>query len=263
MRNSLFSLVDENNISENKSCQKQINMNMENEKKSKLIVKEPNILFQAHYEPNNYSKLLNSTSLNKIDNVYKSIEERQKREILNGNLKKDNLFKSMVVDLSKNYEENEFFTTINPEIIIKKKLILTKQSINNEMNYLEDFYKKTKNTNLPEKNYQYTNRKSKSKNVVLPYIFISQQFLKKSKSMNKLKVMHKSMNDIEHDQEFIPGINNSLKKSPSIDSTILYEKYDISKLNQKQSILNKELKKKISQVRSSYFSILSHDKSKK
>ena len=258
IRNSLFSLVDENCIFENKTTQKNFKSKFDKDKKSKLVASEPKIVYQAHFEPFTYSKLNCGLSSGRMDNRGRVIEDKEKCNSLNHVPIKENLFKSMIV--SKNFEENESYSTLNPEKIIKKKIVVSKHQIEKELNLWDDYYKKTKNLSVREDNIIVKN-KNIIKNSALPYIFVSQQFLKKSKSLYKIKEMHKSIG-FNSNHDISQEMNKSLKRNFS-NSTMKVKDNDLVRINKKKSILNKELKKRISQVRSSYFSILSSDRSKK
>jgi hypothetical protein len=245
IRNSLFEIVDKNSIIEYNSSIKRQNKYKE---KNKIIFSqnEPKITFQASFKPQIYSQLKNENNSQNSSfiSLNNSLEEK-----LSENPSKEK---------SKNFihhsqaVENEFFSTINPEKFPKKKKFVTIKEIKNEISLLNEKYRKIKIVPIKqEEHFLPTIEKTKP---LLPYGFLSQQLIKKSKSQLKLKPFYKSIQE-ESEQEALPEINKSVKIEFNVNKTVLYQKGDLMDMMKNQFEVNKEMRK-LKKSRITNFSIV-------
>lgn len=216
IRNSMLSLIDHKSILENETLKKKRNLDLE-EKKLLSKEKDPKINFQANFKPQIYSKLSNdkhrnnqsmisgirSNELNKIDPI--SFTEKKLNE------KKGNSVHNSII---RNYDEFNNSTIKIHNFIPDKKIIVSKKDIEKELKLLNNFYEKTRKPitqhnilNLPTLSSQYQ-KTIKTKNN-LPYSFISQNSIRKSKSNYKVKLLKDSMIDDYINEENSLSINQS------------------------------------------------------
>lgn len=241
MRNSLFELVDQNTIIEQNSIKKANKL----EKIQNTFIQnnnEPIVNFEAHIKPQIYSKIAQEkfSPNSSFSSINKSVEPSKRK--ISIELKKDLLSKSITNNSS---STNDFYGTLNAEGYKKQKIFVSQRDIDKELQLVKDYYKKTNLMgHIVEDQMQEENRvNEKKERPILPYVFLSQQIMKKSKSNLKLRVKHPfSFENIKLVQS-LPKINKSVQMEFNENSTIQYEKGDVFQAMRKQSEINKEIKK--------------------